>query len=406
LLSTVRTIVHFLDLARPLGIEDVLGSTTHQVPKKAADVAIPCRGVPLFSRWHIIDPSLEIKLPEVRSVKMRLGFRLSFPVHPVCIVKGITLTDRHDFPFSMVYLSHRALRGKNPVADESAQEHHNTGGSFMPRVSKAESTETEIEAAPVEETPTESPSMYDRLCAEFDQTFERTIPGGRSLTYITGEQVVSRLNEVIGFMNWDWEVVDSGINEKEDEVWVQGVLTIVEDMGRRTRKNGFGGAKIKRTKGDGRTISLGNDMKAAETDAFKKAAAKCGVGLYLYQRSGEGEAELPTYTPSNTGTVSAPNVNSLPRTSFPTGNSDNSTTGVIQAVSMPGIRPNGQPSLGGIKVNDQWYNVSNRVPLNLDKSMAGQIVTIQHAPGKTFIDGLAFGQPTASAPEAEPEMAF
>lgn len=277
----------------------------------------------------------------------------------------------------------------------------------MPRSPKAESTETETQAIATE--PQVPQTTYDRLCAEFDQTFERTIPGGRNLTYITGEQVVSRLNDVLGFMNWNWEVLDSGINEKEDEVWVQGVLTITEEaVGfdgqtriNETRKNGFGGAKIKRGRNDGKTISLGNDMKAAETDAFKKAAAKCGVGLYLYQRTGEDE--IPTYSNSSTP---APNVNSLPRTSFPTGNTGDSTTGKVEAVSMPGVRPDGRDSLGGLKVNGQWYNVSNRVPVQLDKSMTGQTVTIGHAPGRNFIDSLAVGSSPADVPEQEPEMAF
>jgi hypothetical protein len=276
----------------------------------------------------------------------------------------------------------------------------------MPRSPKgSEETETLTEAT-AQVVPEAPPSTYERLCAEFDETFQRQIPGGRTLTYITGEQVVSRLNEVEGYRNWDWDVTDSGINEKEDEVWVRGTLTIkyFDDLTQSyefTRKNGFGGAKIKRLK-DGRTISLGNDMKAAETDAFKKAAAKCGVGLYLYQRTGEGEAELPTYQSSYS---QAPNVNNLPRTQFPTAPTGNSTTGIVEAVSMPGIKPNGRESKGGVKVNGNWFNVGNR-PIELNPTLRGQTVTIGHAPGSTFIDQLSVGEAAQEVGMEEPAMAF
>jgi hypothetical protein len=204
-------------------------------------------------------------------------------------------------------------------------------------------------------------------------------------------------------MNWDWEVVDSGVNEKEDEVWVRGVLSITLD-GITTRKNGFGGARIKRMR-DGKTISLGNDMKAAETDAFKKAAAKNGVGLYLYQRTGEGVDEIPTYS-APTGTTAAPNVNSLPRTQFPAGPTGNSTTGIVEAVSLPGTRPDGRESLGGVKVNGTWFNVSNRTPIALDPGLRGQNVTISHAPGRNFIDALSLGESATGAEEPEATLAF
>ena len=271
----------------------------------------------------------------------------------------------------------------------------------MPRSPKAEAEAETLTEATEQEAPQAPLSTYEALCAEFDQHHERTIPGGRTLTYVTGEQVYSRLNEVIGFMNWDWEVLDSGVNEKEDEVWVRGVLSITID-GITTRKNGFGGAKIKRMR-DGKTISLGNDMKAAETDAFKKAAAKNGVGLYLYQRTGEGVDEIPTYSaPSST---QAPNINNLPRTQFPAGPTGNSTTGLVEAVSMPGTRPDGRESLGGVKVNGTWFNVSNRTPITLDPGLRGQNVTISHAPGRNFIDGLSLGD-AAGADEPEVALAF
>jgi hypothetical protein len=44
----------------------------------------------------------------------------------------------------------------------------------------------------------------------------------------------------------------------------------------------FGSKEIERSKDTKAIVSLGDDLKAASTDALKKAASLLGVGLYLY----------------------------------------------------------------------------------------------------------------------------
>jgi hypothetical protein len=48
-------------------------------------------------------------------------------------------------------------------------------------------------------------------------------------------------------------------------------------------KSQFGSSRITRAKETGDIISLSDDLKAAATDALKKAATLLGVGLHLYR---------------------------------------------------------------------------------------------------------------------------
>lgn len=222
--------------------------------------------------------------------------------------------------------------------------------------------------------------IYGRLAAPFEETFSRNV-GGTQLTYITVEQVISRLNEVLGVAGWSWTVDDSGINKDEDEVYVQGTLVAnfpMEGGGYRSvHKTGFGGAKIKRNRNDGRAVDLGNETKGAASDALKKAAMMIGVGLYLAKKNPNDMVQRDSYIASN------------PTTQFPTNNSTgDSTTGVVQAKRGDGM---------GIKVNDQWYSAAGRNPVSLGNIQKGMKVTIAHNPGKTFINGITVADGAGSS---------
>lgn len=241
--------------------------------------------------------------------------------------------------------------------------------------------------------------LYEKASQPFDKTYQRQIPGGRMLTYITGEQVVSRMNDVFG-PYWDWTPEEPKL--VGDEIFLSGTLTVSivkpgDSYGYNITRAAFGGAKVKRMK-SGDTVSLGNDIKAADTDAFKKAAAKFGVGLYLSERSEDGgESEIPTYNVTRQFTAPA----GLPQVQFPQNNSTgSSTTGQIEAVSPPSVSPDGKQRLGGLKVQGQWYNVSSQNPIALNQFQKGQTITIGHAPGKTFIDSISKGEPVQEATEA------
>lgn len=99
---------------------------------------------------------------------------------------------------------------------------------------------------------------------------------GHILDYVEGHVVTSRLNEAFE-SNWSFEIVKYRIIKDPGEVLVLGKLT-AEGV----TKMAFGSKEIDRNKDTKAIISLGDDLKAASTDALKKAASLLGVGLYLY----------------------------------------------------------------------------------------------------------------------------
>jgi hypothetical protein len=99
---------------------------------------------------------------------------------------------------------------------------------------------------------------------------------GHILDYVEGHVVTSRLNEAFE-SNWSFEIVKYRIIKDPGEVLVLGKLT-AEGV----TKMAFGSKEIERSKDTKAIVSLGDDLKAASTDALKKAASLLGVGLYLY----------------------------------------------------------------------------------------------------------------------------
>jgi Rad52/22 family double-strand break repair protein len=124
--------------------------------------------------------------------------------------------------------------------------------------------------------------VYQQLAAPFDSTF-RDQRGGVDLEYITGEQCVSRLNQVLGPAGWSFTVREHGLNAEADEVWVLGELTLVLD-GQTAVRQQFGSQRVKRNRTSGTPLDVGFDLKGAATDALKKCASLIGVGLYLSRK--------------------------------------------------------------------------------------------------------------------------
>lgn len=102
---------------------------------------------------------------------------------------------------------------------------------------------------------------------------QRQGQGGRMLSYVETSSVIARLNE--GVDAWDFTIEKYDV--MEDEVIVLGRLVIESAI----TKSAFGGSSITRDR-DGRPLSIANDLKAAGSDALKKAASLLGVGLELY----------------------------------------------------------------------------------------------------------------------------
>ena len=124
---------------------------------------------------------------------------------------------------------------------------------------------------------------HERLSAQFDVTFT-DVRGGVELTYVTGEQVTRRLNEVLGVGGWSFRILRHDVNAEADEAWALGEI-VAEIDGKCVTRQQFGSQKIKRSRSTGAPLDLGFDLKGAATDAMKKCASLLGVGLYLSRKA-------------------------------------------------------------------------------------------------------------------------
>ena len=114
-------------------------------------------------------------------------------------------------------------------------------------------------------------ATYEKLSERFETTFT-DVRGGVEVTFISGEQVVRRLNEVLGVAGWSFRILRHDINPEADEAWALGEL--VAEIGERTVvRQQFGSQKIRRSRSTGAPLDLGFDLKGASTDAMKKCAS-------------------------------------------------------------------------------------------------------------------------------------
>lgn len=134
---------------------------------------------------------------------------------------------------------------------------------------------------------------------------ERPAKGGGTWKYVTGGYVRKVLNLMFGW-DWDFEILDEKIFLESSEVVVKGRLTC-RTAGRTIIKTQFGNKDIifkredvldnngnpvyyedkygnqkKKTKPSNTPLSIGNDLKAAATDALKKCAAEIGIAADIY----------------------------------------------------------------------------------------------------------------------------
>jgi hypothetical protein len=146
-------------------------------------------------------------------------------------------------------------------------------------------------------------TTYQRLAARFEPGEHKTKTiGGNGLTYVDGETVISRMNAVLGYDGWSFEV--GQVNVLEREVWATGKLTVYS--GERTIvREQAGGQIINRTRA-GEIIELSNDIKGAITDCLKKCATLVGVGLYLYDPDERREVAAEMAAAKRTGGAPKP----------------------------------------------------------------------------------------------------
>lgn len=123
-----------------------------------------------------------------------------------------------------------------------------------------------------------------QLNEPFPPDVERELKkSGTYLTYIPVSEVITRLNKVLGFDGWSYEIIKCERDAHDPDFIVAHVRMRVyphNDRFVEIVRDGFGGQKIKRTK-QGDIVDLGDEFKGAVSDALKKAAQSLGVGLYL-----------------------------------------------------------------------------------------------------------------------------
>src|SRR5690606_36663246 len=153
----------------------------------------------------------------------------------------------------------------------------------------------------------------DRLTAPFPPELIRTRPGqhGKQLSYVPTWAIIARLNEVCD--NWSFTI-------EEHQEW-EGTEVVV--LGRLeiggVAKNAFGGSSVSKDK-EGNILSLGDDLKAASSDALKKAASLFGVPIDGGQRESmnreaprPSERQAPQARATTSHATRKPNPEPLPQ---------------------------------------------------------------------------------------------
>lgn len=108
---------------------------------------------------------------------------------------------------------------------------------------------------------------------------QRPGPGNMTLNYVEIGYVVGKLDEAFNHL-WEFEIIDEKVGETQ--IWVKGRLTVHLAPDFSIKKEAYGGATIKKFKGDAGVVDIGNDMKAAASDALKKCASLLGVAKDVY----------------------------------------------------------------------------------------------------------------------------
>lgn len=118
--------------------------------------------------------------------------------------------------------------------------------------------------------------------------YERPAKGGGTWKYVTGVYVKKVLNLMFGW-KWSFEVVEHKFDLNIRQAYVLGKLT-VKSGGEEIVKMQFGRVDIKfktawengKKVTTNQPLDIGNDLKAATTDALKKCAAELGIASDVY----------------------------------------------------------------------------------------------------------------------------
>lgn len=117
---------------------------------------------------------------------------------------------------------------------------------------------------------------------------ERPAKGGGTWKFVSGGYFRKVLNMMFGW-DWDFEIKDKQVIF--NQVIVEGRLT-VRSNGTTVVKEQIGKKEIMFKKGTQDPLDIGNDFKAATTDALKKCAAELGIAADVYNASEFREVEI------------------------------------------------------------------------------------------------------------------
>ena len=122
--------------------------------------------------------------------------------------------------------------------------------------------------------------------------------GGYQLQYVETGYMIDRLNKIFNYM-WSFEVKEKSQNTSLTQVQVLGKLTgyivipTTPPMIQAITKEQYGGADIKKFSighpQAGTPMDIGDDFKAAASDALKKCASMLGIAADLYWKGGADE---------------------------------------------------------------------------------------------------------------------
>lgn len=120
--------------------------------------------------------------------------------------------------------------------------------------------------------------------------------GNMVFDYVETGYIIDRLNKIFNYM-WSFEVKEKQINQSVTQVAILGRLTgyivipanppIVQAI----VKEQWGGSDIKKSQTTGSPLDIGDDYKAASSDALKKCASMLGIAADIYWKSAKEEAK-------------------------------------------------------------------------------------------------------------------
>ena len=200
------------------------------------------------------------------------------------------------------------------------------------------------------------------LTAPFAHTSEIQ-KGSQKLTYIPAAEVIERLNAVLGYGHWSYEVVEAFHIPADDPqyVVVRGRLRVLEQVYEQyggTTPNRYGERAAEHLRG--RIIDLGDDYKGAASDAMKKAAQMAGVGLYLALKRAPTPFSISDEATAPVATSDAPEVTPHPASGASTSGGGEPEAPQTPPAPAPGVtspvgaapaaaesEPAGEPGGGG-----------------------------------------------------------